>query len=100
MLLYNITYKVENRIAIEWVQWQKEIHIPEIINTTYFYAHYFYELPEQDDTEGKTFAIQFLAKTMEDYNKYILQFAKQFSMKERVRWGDAYIAFTTLMKKV
>ena len=36
MFIYNITIKVDNRYADEWIQWQKEIHIPEIMGTGLF----------------------------------------------------------------
>jgi len=42
MFVYNITIKVDNNIEEEWLRWQKEIHIPEILSTGFFYDHRFF----------------------------------------------------------
>lgn len=57
MLIYNITIKADNNIVVEWLQWQKEIYIPEVPGSGVFYEQRFFELPEQDEPDGKTFAV-------------------------------------------
>ncbi|MBC7866805.1 MAG: DUF4286 family protein, partial [Gloeobacteraceae cyanobacterium ES-bin-316] len=36
MILYNVTIKITNAIAIDWLQWLQEVHIPEMTGTGYF----------------------------------------------------------------
>ncbi len=81
MFLYNITYKVDHNIAEEWIQWQKQTHIPAIMNTGCFYENLFYELLDQNDAEGKTFVIQFLSKNKDHYDQYIIHDAIHFRRK-------------------
>jgi hypothetical protein len=100
MFLYNITYKVDNNIANEWIQWQKEIHIPAILQPGLFYKHRFYELLEQNDSEGRTFVIQFLSKAREDYDQYIIHHSKKFRDDAMNKWGNQFIAFRTLLQAV
>ena len=81
MFIYNITTKVENEILHHWIQWQRQIHIPEMIATGCFFDHKFYELLEHDEEDGKTFVMQFFSKTRSDYEKYKLEFATELRKK-------------------
>ena len=100
MFIYNITVKIENSIVEEWIQWQKEIHIPEVMGTGFFYDHRFYELLEQDESEGRTFVVQFFARERNDYEKYIENHAPEFRNKTMEKWGSRFIAFRSLLQVV
>ncbi len=100
MFIYNISIKVEYTILDEWLQWEKEIHIPEIMATGLFYEHRFYQLLEQDETEGKTFVTQFLTNSKIEYDSYLQQFAPQLREKMSGKWGDQVISFRTLLQNV
>lgn len=100
MILYNITMKVNPAIEAEWIKWQREEHIPEIMSTGFFTEYKFLRLLDQDDTEGKTFAIQYFAKNMNDYQEYIDKHASDIREKALKRWNDKFISFRTLMESV
>jgi hypothetical protein len=100
MFIYNITIKVENEILKEWMQWQKEIHIPEMIATGCFYDHRFYKLLEHEEEDGKTFVIQFYANFKNEYDNYVENFAEQLRQKSREKWKDHVISFRTLLQNV
>jgi hypothetical protein len=99
MLIYNITTKVDHIILNEWLQWQKEIHIPEIMATGLFSEHRFYKLLEHDDHEGGIFVTQFIT-SREDYDKYLLQYAPQLRQKSLDKWNDKVVSFRTLLQNV
>ena len=100
MFIYNITTKVDHAVLEDWLQWQKEIHIPEIMNTGLFSEHRFYQLLEHDEEEGKTFVTQFLARTRNDYDQYLSAFAPGLKKKALEKWGDHVISFRTLLQNV
>jgi len=100
MFIYNITVKVENEILNEWMQWQKEIHIPEVIATECFYDHRFYKLLEHEEEDGKTFVIQFYANSKNEYDNYVENFAEQLRQKSLGKWKDHVISFSTLLQNV
>jgi hypothetical protein len=91
---------VENEILEKWVQWQKQIHIPEMIATGYFYDYRFYELLEHEEEDGKTFVIQFYASSKNDFDNYVENFAEQLRQKSREKWKDHVISFRTLLQNV
>lgn len=100
MYIYNITTKVNNNIVDQWTDWQKQIHIPEIMMTGFFYDYRFYELLEQDDEEGKTFVIQYFALELQDCKEYIRNHAPLLKEKAFDKWKNQSIAFSTLLKSV
>ena len=100
MIVYNITIKIDRAIEKEWLEWQFNEHIPEIMNTGMFLNYNFYRLLEQDDSEGLTFVLQYHAATIENYNTYISKFAPALREKANRRWKDGFIAFRTIMESL
>ena len=100
MFVYNITTKVDHTILDEWIRWQKEIHIPEIMATNLFTEYKFYQLLGHDDEGGKNFVVQFIANRRADYDAYLEQFASQLQKKTLERWGDKAVSFRTLLQNV
>lgn len=100
MIVYNITVKVDHEIGDEWIRWQKEIHIPEVIATGLFTEYRFYKLLDHDDEEGKIFVTQFLTKNRQDYDTYIKMFSPILRKKALEKWGDKAVSFQTLLQNV
>ena len=75
MLVYNITVKVDNEIAQRWLQWQREVHIPEIMATNLFDDNKIFKLLEDDDNSSPTYVLQYFTETKENYNRYINEYA-------------------------
>ena len=98
MIIYNVTMKVDWTISKEWLRWMQETYIPEIISTRCFEKHLFVQLLQVDDTEGPTFAAQYYAKTISNYNRYLQNHAFAFNDVISKKWGDKCLSFGTLMK--
>ena len=100
MIIYNVTIKVNLRIAEEWLVWLKEEHIPDLLSTGCFTHATILHLVEADDEEGITYAVQYHAPTQEQYERYIEHFSTAMRKKGHDKWGDQFIAFRTLMRVV
>ena len=100
MFIYNITTKIDNDIEKEWLCWQKEVHIPDVMSTGLFYDHRFFKLLEQDETDGKTFIIQFYSENKSLYETYIKQYSQKFTKKTVKKWGDKFNVFQSLLESV
>lgn len=100
MIIYNVTIKVHESIKAQWLQWLKEEHIPDVINTGCFTHAVVMRLIEVDDTEGPTYAVQYHAQSKGLYNNYIENHASQMRQKGFDKWGDKFIAFRTVMQVV
>jgi Domain of unknown function (DUF4286) len=100
VLVYNITIKVDMDIVSDWLQWQKEVHIPEIMSTGCFTGYQLYRLLEQDESDGTTYITQYFSETEENYLRYIRDFAPGLRDKAIKKWGDRFVGFRSLMKGV
>ena len=100
MIVYNLSIKVSNEIHDDWVKWQKQEHIPEIMATGYFTDYKFFRLLEHDDSDAIIYIIQYFASSLKEYDAYINEAAPLLSKKAIVKWGDQFIAFRTVMESV
>ena len=100
MFVYNVTIKVREEIKKEWLQWLQEIHIPEVLATGCFYKATILQLLEIDDSEGPTYAVQYKAESKGAYNQYVDKYAAALKQKSYDKWGDAFIAFRSVMQVV
>jgi hypothetical protein len=100
MILYNVTIKVHNSIHNEWLQWLKDEHVPDIMQTECFSNFKILRLLEIDEAEGPTYAIQYFAESEALYNLYLEKFSKQMRDNSFAKWGDKFIAFRSVMQIV
>ena len=100
MIIYNVTVKVDAAIADAWLQWMQAEHAPALVATGCFTDYRIVRLLEVDDAEGPTYAIQYHAQNMQDYERYKTEFAAALQQQSTQRWGDRFIAFRTLMQVI
>jgi hypothetical protein len=100
MIVYNVTIQVENTIAREWLDWLRAEHIPEMISTGCFTKAQVHRLLETDETEGRTYAVQYYANSRDLYNRYIEKFSDALRKKGIEKWGNRFIAFRSVMELV
>lgn len=100
MIIYNSTTKADHAIAADWLAWLRAEHIPAMTATGCFTHAVILYLPEAEDEEGVTYAIQYHADKQEQYDRYIATFAPALQQKVKDKWGDRVIAFDTIMQVV
>lgn len=100
MYTLNITYKVSHGILAEWLPWEKEKHIPEIMDTGWFSDYRFYRLMHHEDEEGDTFVLQLIMSSIEAYENFIATDDEMLRKTAYGKWGDHFIAFRTLLEHV
>jgi Domain of unknown function (DUF4286) len=98
--IYNVTIKVAEDIADEWLQWLKQEHIKDILATECFTKATVLKLLEVDDSEGPTYAVQYFAESKGLYNFYIEKFAAVMRQKSFDKWGNKFIAFRSVMEVI
>jgi hypothetical protein len=99
-LIYNVTIKVEPSIAVRWLEWLLEEHIPEVMSSNCFLDYRVVKIMDIDESEGPTYAIQYRAAGIKEYQTYMDKFANALRDKSFAKWGDRFIAFRTIMEVV
>jgi hypothetical protein len=101
MIIYNVTVNVEESIHLEWLNWMKTVHIPEVMATGLFVENRMLKLiSKQDDELGETYAIQYYAENLDKYFQYQNEFATELRQKTIELFGEKVLAFRTLMEEV
>jgi hypothetical protein len=98
--IYNVTIKITQDIATEWLQWLKQEHVADVIATGCFTHATILQLLEVDNSEGPTYAVQYFAESKSLYNLYIEKYAAQMRQKGYDKWGDKFIAFRSIMQVI
>lgn len=101
MILYNVTVNIDEDVEQDWINWMKEVHIPEVMNTGFFKDHRMLKmLSEGKDDTGATYAIQYSAETLTHLETYLNTVAPKIQKKSIIRYGTKLAAFRTVLEEV
>ena len=100
MIIYNVTVKVDHGIIEDWTNWMRSTHIPDVMNTGHFLEYRFCRLLDQDETDGFTYAIQYLASSRENIEKYWERDAPRLQNEHSERYKERFVAFRTLLEVI
>jgi hypothetical protein len=100
MIIYNVTVKIEQSLANDWVEWMKSKHIPDVIATGLFSTYRLCRIFEDEADGGMTFATQYFCNNLDDFQKYQRDFAPALQKDHMDRYKDKYVAFRTLMEEL
>ncbi|RTL51210.1 MAG: DUF4286 family protein [Sphingobacteriales bacterium] len=100
MIIYNVTSHVAAPIHETWLQWMKEKHIPMVMQSGCFYQYQWVRVLGTDESEGYTYAIQYYAYTIQDYERYVKEHAMALGKVVQETWGENMTSFRSLMQVV
>ncbi len=99
MILYNVTVKIETDTHDEWLQWMKNVHIPDVLATGYFTENKLCKLLI-DEEDGVTYSIQYFCKDMKTLHEYNVKHAPRLQQEHQEKYDGKFVAFRTLMEVV
>jgi len=99
MILYNVTISIDATVEEEWLQWMKEIHIPDVMNTGLFIDNKICRIHAEEEG-GKSYSIQYLAKSWSEYNQYQDMFALKLQQEHTLKFSGKFAAFRTILEVV
>ncbi len=99
MYIYNVTLSIDKSIHKEWLEWIHH-HIPEVLATGKFISAKLTQVLIEEEMEGITYSIQYLAKSREDLDKYYKEDAARLRTDGMQKFADKMLAFRTELKIV
>ncbi|MEM9548116.1 MAG: DUF4286 family protein [Bacteroidota bacterium] len=99
-ILYNVTVIVDDSVREDWKKWMMEIHIPDVMATGAFESYQMQKVLTEGSEGGTTFAIQYLAPSREEYERYQMQHAPRLQEDHTKRYQGKFGAFRTLMEVI
>jgi hypothetical protein len=100
MIVYNVTVKINNEVHDEWLQWMKEIHIPNVMDTGLFESYQMARVLLQDESDGITYATQYHCPDMKTLQLYTAKHAPRLQKEVVDKYADKFVAFRTLLEIV
>jgi len=99
MILYNVTVSIDTNVENEWLQWMKEVHIPDVMNTGLFIDNKICRIHAEEEG-GKSYSIQYLAKSWDEYNQYQDIHAPKLQQEHTLKYSGKFAAFRTILEVV
>lgn len=99
MIIYNVTVSIDKTVETEWLDWMKNTHIPDVMNTALFLDCTISRVLAEE-MGGHTYAIAYSCKSMDDYNLYKEKFAAKLQEEHSKKFAGKFAAFRTLLEVV
>lgn len=97
MYIYNVTVNIDADVCEQWVEWMKDIHMPEVMKTGCFVDSQLLKVLYVED-QGNTYSAQYKFLEMRDIEKYMKDFAPALQADHKKIFADKYTAFRTLLE--
>ncbi|MBM77525.1 MAG: hypothetical protein CL846_03510 [Crocinitomicaceae bacterium] len=99
MVLYNVTINIDYAVHDEWLDWMKNVHIPDVMNTGLFIDSKLCKIHAEEDG-GKSYSVQYLLNNWEDYNLYVKEYADELQKEHAEKYANKFVAFRTILEVV
>lgn len=99
MIIYNVTVNIDNDVREEWLQWMKEVHIPDVMQTGFFIENKICKVLV-DEEQGTTYSIQYTCESMDKLKAYQQQHSPRLQKEHTDRYANKFVAFRTLLEIV
>lgn len=99
MILYNVTVSVDESVHQDWLQWMREVHIPEVLATGCFSEGRLSRIVAEEEG-GVTFSVMYLSPSQELYDEYQEKHAPKLQGDHSRRYQGKFAAFRTILNVV
>ena len=97
MYIYNVTVSIDKSVHDEWLQWMREKHIPDVMNTGCFIENKLVRVLNEEN-DGLTYSFQYTFKEMADMDNYKQNFAAKMQADVKQKYDGKFAAFRTLLE--
>jgi hypothetical protein len=99
MYIYNVTINVVEEAHEEWLQWMKEEHIPQMLDTGKFTKALMTRVLVEEAMGGITYSVQYTTKDKATLEAYYNENATELRAASK-RFKDKFVAFRTELEVV
>jgi hypothetical protein len=95
MIIYNVTISIiDPSIELDWLQWMKQVHIPDVMRTKKFSEYRLCKVLVNDEI---TYAIQYSCKDQNTLNAYLKNDAPKLMEDHSKKFKGKFGAFRTFL---
>jgi hypothetical protein len=96
-VMYNVTVSVDEAVHVEWLEWMKGVHIPDVMATGYFLENRLCRVHGFEEG-GITYAVQYICSSMKDLEQYQAEQAPGLQADHQEKFGAHTAAFRTVLE--
>ena len=101
MIIYSVTVSILPEISENWLQWMKEVHIPEVLSTGHFLSYRMMRLLSPESEDGsETYNIQYECESVLTLDRYLNDHAPRLREEHNRRYENQFFAFRTILQLV
>ncbi len=100
MYIYNVTINIDESEHDRWLQWMKETHIPEMLQTGKFLKAKMCRVMVEEELGGITYSIQYTTRDKATLEKYFTEDAERLRQDGIDLFGGKFVAFRTELEVV
>lgn len=99
MILYNVTVSIDASIEENWLNWMRQKHINDVLNTGCFNEARLSRVNGEEEG-GVTYAITYFAPTVDLYESYQNDHAALLQQEHTELFGGKFAAFRTILNVI
>ena len=99
MLLYNITYGIDEAVEQEWFHWMKEQFIPAVMTTGHFSDWKIYKVLHDQGEGTVSYSVQFFSPAIASVVQFVEQIEPELNKELYRKYKDRHVAFRTLLEE-
>ena len=96
MIIYNVTISIDEHVHLEWLEWMKAKHIPDVMATGCFIESRLARVHGEEDG-GVTFAVTYVCTSESKLNEYQENHATMLQNEHTAKFNGKFAAFRTLL---
>ncbi len=98
-VIYNVTVSLDHTIENEWVDWMRNKHIPDVMETGCFLESRMSKMNDEE-TGACTYAMTYVAYSFEDLEKYKSEHAPRLQADANTTFQGKFAAFRTTLNVI
>lgn len=99
MIIYNVTTIIEEDIQDKYIQFMKNIHMPEVMATGKFMSCNLLKLTEPVN-EGVTYCAQYITDEQQKLEDYRKNFSPKLQEDFQKEFANKFVSFRSVLKEI
>ncbi len=95
MIIYSVTISIDEDIETKWVEWMRNVHIPDVMKTGLFVSCRFSKLTSHKEEGFINYSAQYTCESKNKLDEYQSKFAKELQQKSLDEFADKMHTFRT-----
>ena len=99
MFIYSVTVILNADVEVQWLDWMKRVHLPDVLRTGCFLDCRIYKLLEAADDQP-TYVMQYHCRVIDDYYRYRDIFAAALQKEHSDRFAGRFRASRQVFEEI